>query len=136
MRSTPAKGSTDVHPMTTDNLAPVFLDNKPVVLQDPKPKLSAIITASGKSNVTNVKWLQFQPASQGKPLRPEEVLDRTSNPTMPIYLTSGARTPPAGAAGTTLKVPPIAGSADKPMAASTVEQADDEPVGAAGEDDQ
>lgn len=123
--------------MTNDNLAPVFLDNKPIDLQDPKPKLSAIITASGKSNVTNVKWLQFQPASQGKPLRPEEVLDRTSNPTMPIYLTSGARTQPAGAPGAPAKAPATparAGSEDVAPAEDMPDE--DRKDAAAGEDDQ
>lgn len=123
--------------MTNDNLAPVFLDNKPIDLQDPKPKLSAIISASGKSNVTNVKWLQFQPGTQGKPLRPEEVLDRTSNPTMPIYLTSGGRTPPVGGSGFAAKSAPMTGSAGKSEAVAPVEAADDEKDSpAAGEDDQ
>lgn len=70
-----------------DNLAPVFLDNKPVSLKDPKPKLSAILSASGHPETTDVKWLQFNAA--GKPLRSEEVLDRTTDPSKPIYLTSG-----------------------------------------------
>lgn len=72
----------------TDNLAPVFLDNKPVTLKDPKPKLSAILSASGRTDTTDVKWLQFQPTA-GKSVRNEEVLDRTTDPSKPIYLTSG-----------------------------------------------
>jgi hypothetical protein len=72
-----------------DNLAPVFLDNKPVSLNDPKPKLSAILSASGKPDTTEVKWLQFQPNTPGKSLRSEEILDRTTDPSKPIYLTSG-----------------------------------------------
>ncbi|MEA3136397.1 MAG: hypothetical protein QOC71_678 [Thermoplasmata archaeon] len=74
--------------MNTEKLAPVFLDNKPVSLNDPKPKVSAILTAGGRPEATDVKWLQFQPNTQGKPLRSEEVLDRTSDPSKPIYLTS------------------------------------------------
>jgi hypothetical protein len=77
--------------MNTDKLAPVFLDNKPITLNDPKPKVSAILSASGKPETTDVKWLQFQPNSQGKALRGEEVLDRTTDPSKPIYLTSTAK---------------------------------------------
>ena len=76
------------------NLAPVYLDNKPITLKDARPKVSAILSASGKPETTDVKWLQFQPNSQGKALRGEEVLDRTTDPTKPIYLTS---TPKGGA---------------------------------------
>ena len=85
--------------MTNDNLAPVFLDNKPVSLKDPKPKLSAILSASGRPETTDVKWLQFQPNTPGKSLRSEEVLDRTTDPSKPIYLTSAPKT---------AVVPPIA----------------------------
>ena len=75
----------------TPSLAPVYLDNKPISLKDPKPKVSAILSASGKPETTDVKWLQFQPNTQGKPLRNEEVLDRTTDPSKPIYLTSTAK---------------------------------------------
>ena len=60
-------------------------------LQDPKPKVSAILSACGKPETTDVKWLQFQPNTQGKALRSEEVLDRTADPSKPIYLTSTAK---------------------------------------------
>jgi hypothetical protein len=75
----------------TDNLAPVYLDNKPINLKDPKPKVSAVLSAGGKPETTDVKWLQFQPNTQGKSLRSEEVLDRTTDPSKPIYLTSTAK---------------------------------------------
>jgi hypothetical protein len=75
----------------TDNLAPVYLDNKPINLKDPKPKVSAVLSAGGKPEATDVKWLQFQPNSPGKTLRGEEVLDRTTDPSKPIYLTSMAK---------------------------------------------
>lgn len=74
--------------MNPENLAPIYLDNQPITLKDPKPKLSAVLSASGKTDVTDVKWLQFQPNTPGKTLRAEEVLDRTSEPNKPIYLTS------------------------------------------------
>lgn len=77
--------------MNTDKLAPVFLDNQPISLKDPRPKVSAVLSASGKPEATEVKWLQFQPNTQGKSLRSEEVLDRTSDPSKPIYLTSTAK---------------------------------------------
>lgn len=86
-----------------DNLAPVYLDNKPVSLKDPKPKVSAILSASGRPEATDVKWLQFQPNTPGKTLRGEEVLDRTTDPTKPIYLTSAKPQWAAGAAGTEAK---------------------------------
>lgn len=82
-----------------DNLAPVFLDNKPVSLKDPRPKLSAILSASGRPETTDVKWLQFQPNTPGKSLRSEEVLDRTTDPTKPIYLTSAKGQWDSGAGG-------------------------------------
>jgi hypothetical protein len=106
----------------TDKLAPVFLDNKPVDLQDPMPKLSAILNASGKTSATDVKWLQFQPNSQGKSVRPEEVLDRTSTPNVPIYLTSG-RAAASAPAGLTAKIPPIA--APVPMKAGSDAEKDE-----------
>jgi hypothetical protein len=76
--------------MNTKNLAPVYLDNQPVSLQDPKPKVSAVLSALGKPDATEVKWLQFQPGTQGKSMRSDEILDRTSEPSKPIYLTSAA----------------------------------------------
>jgi len=87
----------DNQPQANQNLAPVYLDNKPISLKDAKPKVSAILSAMGKPETTDVKWLQFQPNSQGKALRSEEVLDRTTDPGKPIYLTSTAKG--AGAAG-------------------------------------
>ena len=44
-----------------------------------------------------MKWLQFQPNTQGKSLRSEEVLDRTTDPSKPIYLTSTAKGGQGGA---------------------------------------
>ncbi|HUR24442.1 MAG TPA: hypothetical protein VM327_00315 [Candidatus Thermoplasmatota archaeon] len=72
------------------NLAPVYLDDQPITLQDAQPKVSAILSAGGKPETTDVKWLQ-QPNTQGKALRSEEVLDRTTDPSKPIYLTSTSK---------------------------------------------
>ncbi len=109
--------------MTTDNLAPVYLDNKPVSLQDPKPKVSAILSAGGKTGATDVKWLQFQPGTQGKSMRPEEVLDRTSEPSKPIYLTSAVKGP---ATATTGQVAKTAGG-QAAAGAGTVKKFEEDP---------
>ena len=114
--------------MTTEKLAPVFLDNQPVSLVEAKPKLSAILVASGKTNITDVKWLQFQPVqpgTQGKSVRAEEILDRTSNPQVPIYLTSGTHS--GAAAGTPSKsAMPIKGAAASSGTAKSAMTGDDE----------
>lgn len=77
--------------MNTEALAPIFLDNKPVDLKDPKPRVSSVLSAGGRPGVTEVKWLQTQTSNQGTFLRPDHTLDRTSTPTKPIYLSSQAR---------------------------------------------
>ena len=79
--------------MNNEPLAPIFLDNKPVVLKDPKPKVSAVLSAGGQAGATEVKWLQTQAGTQGTFLRPDHTLDRTSEPTKAIYLTSLVRGP-------------------------------------------
>lgn len=94
--NTDHQSQADQATQPSSGLAPVFLDNKPISLEDPKPKVSAILSASGQPETTDVKWLQFQPNTQGKALRGEEVLDRTADPSKPIYLTS---TPKGGAQG-------------------------------------
>lgn len=122
----------------TDHLAPIFLDNKPVDLQDPMPRLSEILTAGGKTSATDVKWLHVQPGSRDRSLRPEEVVDRTSTPNVPIYLTSGRATT-NDAAGMSAKIPPIAapipveGDSDEEKGEAV--QGSDEPM-PGGEDDQ
>jgi len=82
-----------VHPMNNEPLAPIFLDNKPIALKDPKPKVSAVLSAGGHAGATEVKWLQTQAGTQGIFLRPDHTLDRTSEPTKAIYLTSLVRGP-------------------------------------------
>lgn len=79
--------------MNNEPLAPIFLDNKPVVLKDPKPKVSTVLSAGGQAGATEVKWLQTQTGTQGTFLRPDHTLDRTSEPTKAIYLTSLVRGP-------------------------------------------
>ncbi|MHB1262586.1 MAG: hypothetical protein ACYC2H_12820 [Thermoplasmatota archaeon] len=112
-----------MNPVITDKLAPVFLDNQPISLKDPKPKVSAVLSASGKPEATEVKWLQFQPNTQGKALRSEEVLDRTTDPTRPIYLTSTnkGQAPAFGAKGNEAAagIAPVAGEAARTSGQST-----------------
>lgn len=74
--------------MNPETLAPIYLDNKAIALKDPKPMVSAVLAASGREGVTQVRWLQAQSSTQGTLLRPDHTLDRTSEPTKPIYLTS------------------------------------------------
>lgn len=84
-----------VNPVNT-NLAPVFLDDQPVTLQDARPKVSAILAAVGKPDATQVKWLKSSSDTTGKTLRAEEVVDRTAQ-TQPIYLSSGQKGAGTGA---------------------------------------
>lgn len=79
-----------VNPVNTNQLAPVFLDDQPVTLQDARPKVSAILAAVGKPDATQVKWLKSSSDTTGKTLRSEEVVDRTSQ-SQPIYLSSGQK---------------------------------------------
>ena len=83
-------------------LAPIFLNNKPVEMKDPKPRVSSVLSAGGHPGATEVKRLQTQAGSQGTVLRPDATLDRTSEPTKPIYLSSQARGGAAPAGKNTL----------------------------------
>lgn len=76
--------------MNTRTLAPIYLDNEPVGLQgDPKPMISKILAASGKKAETfEVRRLLNQSDLEGKPCRPEDIIDRTAQATTPIYLKS------------------------------------------------
>lgn len=93
--------------MTNEPLAPIFLDDKPITLKDPKPKVSAVLSAGGQAGDMQVKWLQTQAGTQGTFLRPDATLDRTSEPTKAIYLTSLLRGPssPLPAARPSARVP-------------------------------
>ena len=79
--------------METRKLAPIYLDNQPVGLQgDPKPQVSKIITASGKRpESVEVRRLMSQADTQGKTMKPDEVIDRTASSTTPIYLKSAPK---------------------------------------------
>ena len=84
--------------MNNPKLAPLFLDDQPVTMTDAKPKLDAILAAVGKPDDTKVQWLTSPSGEKARELRPEEVVDRTAEPSKPIYLTStGGKGTGAGA---------------------------------------
>lgn len=76
--------------MKTPALATVYLDNASVGLMgDPHPLVSKIVVAGGK-HPGSVQVLRTQSATdqKGKPVRMDDVIDRTAEPTRPIYLRS------------------------------------------------
>ncbi len=79
--------------MNTPALSPIFLDNEPVQMRgEPRPRVEAIIAASGKRPARlEVSWLKSKSGGQARPLRFEEIVDRTAHPTKPIYLVSRER---------------------------------------------
>ncbi len=81
--------------MNPEPLAPIFLDNKPIALKEPKPRVSAILSADGRQAATDVKWMKSQADAHGTTLRPDDTVDRTSDPSKAIYLTSRPRPSPA-----------------------------------------
>lgn len=87
-------------PMKTQALATIYLDNVPIGLMgDPKPPISKIVAAGGK-RPENLQVLRaLGPTDlRGKPVKLEDIIDRTAEPTTPIYLTSKP-TPPARDSG-------------------------------------
>lgn len=76
--------------MRTPALATVYLDNASVGLMgDPRPLVSKIVVAGGK-HPGSVQVLRSRSATdtKGTPLRMDEVIDRTAEPTRAIYLRS------------------------------------------------
>jgi len=78
--------------MNNEKIAKVYLDNQPISLLDPRPMVSSILFSCGKPESSTVQLLESRTDVKGKALRPEEVVDRTADPTKPIYLTSSAAT--------------------------------------------
>lgn len=79
--------------LKTPALATVYLDNEAVGLMgDPRPRVSKIVAASGR-HPESVQVLRGLSATdlRGTPVRLEDTIDRTVEPTKPIYLTSKAR---------------------------------------------
>lgn len=74
-----------------DQLAPVYLNNAPISLlgDEARPPLSRIVLAGGqRPRDVEVQWLTSAKDTQGRPVAQEEIVDRTTDPTTPIYLRS------------------------------------------------
>lgn len=76
--------------MKTPALATVYLDNASVGLMgDPRPQVSKIVAAGGKQpGRVQVVRTRSPTDQKGTALRMEDVIDRTAEPTQPIYLRS------------------------------------------------
>jgi hypothetical protein len=75
--------------MESPPLAPVYLDNQPVSLMgDPRPRVAKVVAASGRpAGSYDVVLLEDEADRSGVLVGLEDVLDRTQEPTRPIYLT-------------------------------------------------
>lgn len=82
-------------------LAPVYLDNQPVRLMgDPSPQVAKVIAAMGKHPERfDVRRLDSPLDAPGNVVDLEDILDRTAEPTKPIYLTTVEKA--SGLEGTT-----------------------------------
>jgi hypothetical protein len=94
--------------MKTPALATVYLDNERVGLMgDPMPRVSKVVAALGKRpDSVHVLRVQSPHDLKGQPVGLEDVIDRTAEPTRPIYLTSKPKAPTAGAARAGMHAPP------------------------------
>lgn len=81
--------------MKTTTLSTIYLDNKPVGLMgDPFPPVAKVLAAGGRApDGVRVERSLSAVASRGIPVRLDDILDRTADPTKAIYLTCR----PAGA---------------------------------------
>lgn len=94
--------------MKTPALATIYLDDERVGLMgDPMPRVSKIVAAVGK-RPDSVHVLRVQSAHdlRGQPVRLDDVIDRTAEPTRPIYLTSKPKAPGASVARAGMHAPP------------------------------
>lgn len=75
--------------MKTSTLAPVYLDRQLVGLMgDPRPLVSKIVVAGGKRPESVRVLVGRGPDDErGRPVALDTVIDRTADPTIPIYLT-------------------------------------------------
>jgi hypothetical protein len=72
-----------------ENLSRVYLDDYPITLMgdEAAPPLSRIIRAGGKKpDRVDVVYLTSPADRKGLPVDPETIIDRTAEPTRPIYL--------------------------------------------------
>jgi hypothetical protein len=74
--------------MKTPTLATVYLDNEPVTLMgDPRPPVSKIVVAGGlRPEAVHVLRGRSAHDAHGHPVALGEIIDRTKEPTTPIYL--------------------------------------------------
>lgn len=84
-----------------ERLSRVYLDDYPVTLMgdEAQPPLSRIVRAGGKDpSDVEVVYLTSPADRHGRRVGPDEIIDRSAEPTRPIYLRSVPRPhgPPAG----------------------------------------
>lgn len=104
--------------MKTPALATIYLDNEAVGLMgDPKPRVSKVVAGGKKPEAVRVLRAASPDDTRGKPVQLEDTIDRTAEPTKPIYLTSSPRPVNAPVARNspvmTRKVPPVQADAPK-----------------------
>lgn len=75
-------------PLSSPTLAPIYLDNEPVPLADePRPNVAQILAARGRQpEGLEVVRLRFMADAEGRPLRPDDTIDRTLQTSNPVYL--------------------------------------------------
>ncbi len=86
--------------MKTTTLSTIYLDNQAISLMgDPFPPVAKILAAGGRAQAgVRVERIQSALALRGTPVRLEDIIDRTAEPTKAIYLTcrpDGPETAPA-----------------------------------------
>lgn len=104
-----------------NEFSPVYLDDVPITLMgnEARPRLSRIVQAGGKRpDDVVVRWLMSSSDPTGRVLDPQEIIDRTVEPTQAIYLWSVSRPGRDPTAGST------AAEGVAPGVAPTAEQAD------------
>ncbi len=77
-----------------NEFSPVYLDDAPVTLMgdEARPPLSRIVRAGGKRpSRVDIVVLASRSDKLGHALDPEEIIDRTAEPTKPIYLRSAPK---------------------------------------------
>ncbi|MHB1261109.1 MAG: hypothetical protein ACYC2H_05275 [Thermoplasmatota archaeon] len=80
--------------MMKERLSRIFLDGYPITLMGDEavPPLSRIVRAGGKHpDRVDVLYLTSPSDLKGRPVAPDELIDRTVEPTRPIYLRTAAR---------------------------------------------
>ena|SRR5688572_15323295 len=80
--------------MVTPGLSPVFLDDRPVQLAgDPRPLVGRILEAGGRRRDQPVMWVREPHDPLGRPVDPDEAIDRTVKAQAPVFLQSMTEIP-------------------------------------------